>query len=209
MYRLIPVDNDTQFLIRILQPVADLSGTFHTLHNGSHFLRNAPQGIQLTSTHLDGNPAPSHGAHIHAGGIDGNLRVQPLRLLPDARRNLLIAHGFVFFCHHIDCGGIGAAAPAAQKGHIGTAGHGAYILHILYGKNRLHHLVGQLPCLLQRGILRQLHIHCQLCGIHIRHKGNAVGKGKRNTAHQQHHHKNNHQRLHLQRQGKQLFISFA
>ena len=184
MNRLVPVNGDTKLLVRIFQSIADLRSPLHTLHNGRYFSGNPLQLIQLSPAHLNGNTASAHGAHIHAGSIYLNLRVQSGSHFPDGVRNLFIGSFFILSGHHINRGGIGAGIPAASHhGKPGRTGHGSYILYLLNGHDCLHHLVRQLPGLVQSGIVCQLHAHCQLRGIHIRHKRGSVGVSKRNTAH--------------------------
>ena len=167
MNRFIPVHDNTQLLVRVLQTVVDLGSSLHAFHNSRHFLRNPAQGIQVTPPHLHHDAAAAHGAHIHAGSIHGNLRFQILGLLLDDPGYLIIAHGLVFFCHHIDRGAVGASPAPAQQRHVGAAGHGAYILNVFNRTDGLHHLVGNLSGLRQSSLLPQRHIDGELSGIHI------------------------------------------
>ena len=207
MHRLVPIDHNAQLLIGIPQPVADVRRALHALDDRRHLPCNAAEGVQIPAPHLNGDAAASHSAHIHAGGVDADLSIKAGSLFPDHLGDLFVAHRFIFLRHHIDGGGIGtAAAHAAQHGHGGAAGHGPHILHILYGEHCLHHLIGQFPCLVQRGILRKGHIHGELGGIHVRHESGSVGERQRHASGQQKQHQNEHQSLHPQRPAQQLFI---
>ena len=53
-----------------LEETGALTGSsLHGLHDGRHFSRDLPQGIQFPAPHLYGDTAAAHGAHIHTGGI--------------------------------------------------------------------------------------------------------------------------------------------
>ncbi len=206
MYGFLPIDNNAKLFFRLTHPIIHFRSAFHALHNDRHLACNPLQSINVTASHLDRYSASPHGRHIHAGGIYRNLRLKPGCLFFDDSGNLLIIHGFVFSGYHINGSPIVASAASTQHGHSRGAGHCAYILHIVYGQNRFHHLISHLGCLLQIRIGTQLYIYGKLRGVHVRHKRRSVAEGQQNAHYQQHSHQNQQNRLYFQRDSQKLLV---